>query len=109
MARRGALDIPLQIIDPVVRNIVAITSDLQVVGYNKKLISADKVPAQWEDFLKPEFKGRKFCADIRPVVLSALVPALGDGKSLGPCSKNCCPGARLGSRIRAGPYVCGGR
>ena len=77
MARDGVLKIPLQIIDPVVRNVVAITSDIQVVGYNKKRISADKVPAQWEDFLKPEFKGKKFYADIRAVVFSALVPVWG--------------------------------
>jgi ABC-type thiamine transport system substrate-binding protein len=77
MAHHGVLEIPHQVVDPAARNIVAITSDIQVVGYNKKLISADKVPAQWEDFLKPEFKGRKFCADIRPVVLSALVPVWG--------------------------------
>ena len=82
MARHGVLEIPLQIIDPTVRNIVAITSDIQVVGYNKKLISAEKVPAQWEDFLKPEYKGKKFCADIRPVVLSALVPVWGMEKVL---------------------------
>ena len=82
MARHGVLEIPLQIIDPAARNIVAITSDTQVVAYNKKLIAADKVPGQWEDFLKPEFKGRKFCADIRPVVLSALVPVWGLEKVL---------------------------
>ena len=77
MARHGVLEIPLPIIDAMVRNIVAITSDIHVVGYNKKLISADKVPAQWEDFLKPEFKGKKFCADIRPLTLTALVPVWG--------------------------------
>ena len=40
------------------------------------------MPAKWEDFLKPEFKGRKFCADIRPSVLSALVPTWGLEKVL---------------------------
>ena len=77
MAKHGVLDIPAQVIDPITRNIVAITSETQVVAYNKKLLAPDKVPAKWEDFLKPEFKGRKFCADIRPTVLSALVPTWG--------------------------------
>jgi hypothetical protein len=77
MAGRGVLEIPLPVIDAGARNILAITSDIHVVGYNKKLISADKVPAQWEDFLKPEYKGKKFCADIRPLTLSALVPVWG--------------------------------
>jgi ABC-type Fe3+ transport system substrate-binding protein len=61
---------------------VAITSDTHVVGYNKKLISANNVPTQWEDFLKPEFKGKKFCVDIRPLTLSALVPVWGLEKVL---------------------------
>jgi hypothetical protein len=77
MARHGVLDIAAQVIDPITRSVVAITSETQVVAYNKKLLTPDKVPAKWEDFLKPEFKGRKFCADIRPTVLSALVPTWG--------------------------------
>jgi hypothetical protein len=77
MAQHRVLDIPAQVIDPLTRSIVAITSETQVVAYNKKLLAPDKVPAKWEDFLKPEFKGRKFCADIRPTVLSALVPTWG--------------------------------
>jgi hypothetical protein len=82
MAKHGVLDIPAQVIDPITRSVVAITSETQVVAYNKKLLSLEKVPAKWEDFLKPEFKGRKFCADIRPSVLSALVPTWGLEKVL---------------------------
>ena len=82
MARHGVLEIPLPVIDGIARNIVAITSDIHVVGYNKKLVAADKLPAQWEDFLKPEYKGKKFCADIRPLILSALVPVWGMEKIL---------------------------
>ena len=82
MAKHGVLDIPAQVIDPITRSVVAITSETQVVAYNKKLLAPDKVPAKWEDFLKPEFKGRKFCADIRPSVLSALVPTWGLEKVL---------------------------
>jgi ABC-type Fe3+ transport system substrate-binding protein len=69
-------------IDPNNRNIVAIGSGIQVVAYNKKLISADKVPSSWEGFLKPEFADRKFVLDIRPKDISALVPAWGIEKTL---------------------------
>ena len=55
---------------------------ISVVPYNRKLIPEDKVPAKWEDFLKPEFKGRKFAADIRPVQIAALVPAWGMERTL---------------------------
>lgn len=82
MARHGVLRIPTEIIDPVNRNIVAVNSGLQVVAFNKRLISVDKVPNQWEDFLKPEFKGRKFVADIRPTEIAALVPAWGLEKTM---------------------------
>ena len=82
MAQRGILRIPPEMVDPVNRNIVAYTSNTQVVSYNKKLISHDKVPAVWEDFLKPEFKERKFLVDIRPSEVAALVPAWGLEKTL---------------------------
>jgi iron(III) transport system substrate-binding protein len=82
MAQQQVLNIPLQMIDPNNRNIVAIGSGIQVVAYNKKLISADKVPSSWEGFLKPEFADRKFVLDIRPKDISALVPAWGIEKTL---------------------------
>jgi hypothetical protein len=82
MARHGVLNMPVQLIDSQNRNVVAITSELHVVGYNKKLVAADKLPSQWEDFLKPEYKGKKFYADIRPLVLSSLIPVWGLEKTL---------------------------
>jgi ABC-type thiamine transport system substrate-binding protein len=80
MAQHGVLRIPTQIIDPSNRNIIAATSTLQVVAYNKKLI--EKVPDSWEDFLKPELKGQKFVADIRPTEIAALVPIWGLEKTV---------------------------
>jgi iron(III) transport system substrate-binding protein len=77
MAEQKILDIPTQLIDPIARNVVTISSNMQVVGYNKNLIAEEKVPSTWEDFLKPEFKGKKFIADIRPIPLAVLVPAWG--------------------------------
>jgi hypothetical protein len=82
MARHGVLRIPREIIDPANRNIAAVNSGMQVIAYNKKLLAADKLPNAWEDFLKPEFKGRKFTADIRPTEIAALVPAWGLEKTL---------------------------
>ena len=69
-------------VDPINRNIVVIGSSLQVVVYNKTLISAAQVPDTWEDFLKPEFSNRKFVLDIRPINIAAFVPAWGLEKAL---------------------------
>ena len=82
MAQQSILQIPTGMIDPVNRNIVAYTTNTMVVTYNKNLLSDEKVPTQWEEFLKPEFQGRKFLADIRPQFTSALVPAWGIEKTL---------------------------
>ncbi|MFH1560190.1 MAG: ABC transporter substrate-binding protein [Chloroflexota bacterium] len=82
MAQQGVLSIAVAIIDPVNRNVAAPGSSIRVVAYNKNLIAADKVPNTWEDFLKPEFKGRKFVADIRPDDMAFLVPAWGLDKTV---------------------------
>lgn len=82
MAQHRILQIPVGMIDPVNRNIVAYTTNTMVVTYNKNLLANEKVPTQWEEFLKSEFQGRKFLADIRPQFTSALVPAWGIEKTL---------------------------
>ena len=82
MVEQKVLEIPVQMVDPINRNIVVIGSSIQVVVYNKKLISEEKVPNTWEDFLKPEFRDRKFVLDVRPINISALVPAWGLEKAL---------------------------
>jgi iron(III) transport system substrate-binding protein len=82
MAENKVLNVPPKLVDPRQRNLVTMGSNITVVAYNKKLISAEKVPDQWEDFLKPEFKGRKFVLDIRPVPLGMLVPAWGLEKAV---------------------------
>ncbi len=82
MAEQGVINIPPKFVDPVNRNIIAITTAAQVVAYNKKLISAEKVPDTWEGFLKPEFKGKKLLLDIRATEIAALVPAWGLEKTL---------------------------
>jgi ABC-type glycerol-3-phosphate transport system substrate-binding protein len=59
MAQQGILQIPVGMIDPVNRNIVAYTTNTMVVTYNKNLLSDEKVPTQWEEFLQPEFQGQE--------------------------------------------------
>jgi ABC-type Fe3+ transport system substrate-binding protein len=82
MAEQGILQIPPAMIDPKQRNVVGYYSRFQVTAYNKNMVPADRVPKLWEDILKPEFKGRKFAADIRPTEIAALVPAWGLEKTL---------------------------
>ena len=82
MAERGVLQMAPKLIDPINRNVVAIQSNIQGVAYHKELFSAAKVPDSWEDFLRPEFNGRKFALDVRPKTLGALVPAWGLEKTL---------------------------
>ena len=78
MSKAGVLAIPPQMIDPKSRNVVSITAGVHVVGYNKKVISENRVPNTWDDFLKPEFKGKKFLVDIRPQGFAALAALKGE-------------------------------
>ncbi len=82
MAALGVLGINTQMVDPFNRNIMSPTSIVQSVAFNKKALTADKVPEKWTDFLKPEFKGKKFMADFRPYAIAALVPAWGLEKTV---------------------------
>lgn len=72
MAEHGVLGIPPNMVDPKNRTVVALGSVVGAVAYNKRLISPEKVPATWEDFLKPEFKGGKFLVEIRPHIFAAF-------------------------------------
>ncbi|MBI2985942.1 MAG: ABC transporter substrate-binding protein [Deltaproteobacteria bacterium] len=82
MAKQGVLKIDPRMVHPVERNMVGVTTSITVIPYNRKLISDDKVPVKWEDFLKPEFKGRKFILETRPTEVAALVPAWGLERTL---------------------------
>ena len=78
MAEQKVLNINPKMVDPEYRTVVSLGSGICSIAYNKKLLAADKVPNKWEDFLKPEFKGKKFLVDIRPYCVAALVPAMGE-------------------------------
>jgi hypothetical protein len=66
MASHQVLAIPPQMIDPKNRNVMALFSRFQVTAYNKQMLPPTQAPKTWEDFFKPEFKGRKFAADVQP-------------------------------------------
>ncbi|HWP60142.1 MAG TPA: extracellular solute-binding protein [Candidatus Acidoferrales bacterium] len=82
MAEHGVLQIPPPMIDPKNRNIGAFYTRLVGHAYNNGLLSRAQVPKTWEDYLKPEFKGRKFAADITTRSIASLVPAWGFEKTL---------------------------
>jgi ABC-type Fe3+ transport system substrate-binding protein len=87
MAKHGVLQIPAGMIDPDNRNIVALTSSVSIVAYNKSRIAPEKVPNTWEDFLAPELKGKKFLVDIRPHPYRTMIPAMGLDWVLDYCRK----------------------
>jgi iron(III) transport system substrate-binding protein len=78
MAQEKVLAIPPPMIEPKNRVTVSIASSIHAVGYNRNLVPEDKVPNSWEDFLKPEFKGKKFMVDIVPMGFTSLIPGLGE-------------------------------
>ena len=78
MAQQGVLSINPRMVDPENRNLVSVASSICGVAYNKNRITAEAVPDKWEDFLKPEFKGRKFVADIRPQCMASLMAGMGE-------------------------------
>ena len=82
MATERVLSIPPKMIDPKNRNIASYFSRFQVTAYSSQLVPADKLPKTWEDFLKPELKGKKFAVDIDATAVAALIPAWGTEKTL---------------------------
>ena len=104
MAAAGILNIHPRMVDPFNRNTVSANTVAQVAIYNRKLIAEEKVPSKWEDFLKPEFKGRKFAADIRPSSVAALVPAWGLEATLDFARKLRGAGTAVGHRRYEGDY-----
>src|SRR5262245_59009152 len=82
MAKHGVLKVHPHMVHPTEKNVVGVLSVIRVIAYNKKIVTENKLPDRWEEFLKPEFKGKKFIMDIRPVPLAALVPAWGLERTL---------------------------
>jgi spermidine/putrescine-binding protein len=78
MASERILTIDPRMVDPDHRTLVSIASTVASAAYNRKLISSEKVPNTWDDFLKPEFKGRKFAVNVRPLNMPSLMAGMGE-------------------------------
>ena len=78
MALQNVLAIPSAMIDPKNRSVISLATTIYGVGYNRNLLPEDKIPKTWEDFLRPDFKGKKFLVDVRPTAFANFVPALGE-------------------------------
>jgi ABC-type Fe3+ transport system substrate-binding protein len=78
MAEQGVLSLPVKMIDPFSRKAIAVSTIFAAVAFNKCLLEAAKVPGRWEDFLKPELKGRKFLVDIRPFHYQSFAAGAGE-------------------------------
>lgn len=83
MAEAGILDIPLEMIDPVNRTVVAAGNSSSVFVYNIEAFESAGVPLPetWDDLLDPEIYGPdgpiRTVGDVRLATFSALVPAWG--------------------------------
>jgi ABC-type Fe3+ transport system substrate-binding protein len=78
MAEHGVLSIPLKIIDPLSRKAVSAATIFAVLAFNKCMLDVTKLPDRWEDFLKPELKGKKFLVDIRPFHYQSFAAGAGE-------------------------------
>ncbi len=78
MAQHGVLALNAKMIDPEYRSLASVASTICAIAFNNKRIAPEAVPDKWEDFLKPEFKGKKFITDIRPQCMAALTVGMGE-------------------------------
>jgi iron(III) transport system substrate-binding protein len=78
MAENNVLSIPLKMIDPLSRKAISAATIFAAVAFNKCLLEPAKVPERWEDFLKPELKGKKFFVDIRPFHYQSVAAGAGE-------------------------------
>jgi iron(III) transport system substrate-binding protein len=77
MTERGVLQLPLKMVNPTGRNTMNTATMVPAAAYNKRLLSPDQVPKTWEDFLRPQYKGKKMMVETRAFALTGLVPAMG--------------------------------
>ena len=78
MAENNVLAISTKMIDPLSRKAISAATIFAAVAFNKCLLEAVKVPDRWEDFLKPELKGKKFFVDIRPFHYQSFAAGAGE-------------------------------
>lgn len=78
MAQAGILDIPVEMIDPEHRNVVAVGSQIAGYAYNPKMLNQKDIPTTWEGFCDTGFlNGQKFMLDLRPSNMAPLVASWG--------------------------------
>ena len=82
LAQDGVLDIPEEMINPDHPSTLAVGSGIAAFSYNPNLMAQGDAPKSWDDFLKPEFSGRKFLMDIEPTNLACMTPLWGEEKTL---------------------------
>ena len=82
LVKDGVLDIPEDMINPDEPGTMAAGSGIGGFSYNPKELPANLVPTSYDDFLRPELKGRKFMIDIEPANLASLGAAWGEEKLL---------------------------
>jgi ABC-type Fe3+ transport system substrate-binding protein len=87
MAQHGVLAIPIKMIDPNTRALVAAGSAADSIAYNRCMLDPSKVPDRWEDFYKAEFKGKKFIADVQPHIYAAMAAGAGEEWMVGHARK----------------------
>ena len=78
LANERVLAIDPRMVDPEHRTLVSIASTIATAAYNQNLITAEKVPNTWDDFLKPELKGKKFMVTVRPLNMPSLMAGVGE-------------------------------
>jgi ABC-type Fe3+ transport system substrate-binding protein len=83
MAEVGILNIPLPMIDPDGRNVVAVGSQIGGIAWNPNLISRDVIPNDWESFCDTSYlNGQTWFLDLRPSNIAPLVAEWGEERVL---------------------------
>lgn len=78
MAQAGILNIPIEMVDPQNRNVVAVGSQIAGYAYNPKMLNQSDIPTSWEGFCDTGFlHGQKFMLDLRPSNMAPLVAKWG--------------------------------
>jgi ABC-type Fe3+ transport system substrate-binding protein len=87
MAEHGVLSMPLRVIDPLSRKAISAATIFATIAFNRCMLHAGKLPDRWEDFLKPELKGKKFLVDIRPFHYQSFAAGAGEEWMVGYAQK----------------------
>jgi iron(III) transport system substrate-binding protein len=78
MAENKILSMPLKMVDPLSRKAISAATIFAAIAFNKCQLDPAKIPEHWEDFLKPELKGKKFFVDIRPFHYQSFAAGAGE-------------------------------